>query len=119
MATAQAESGPFITPGQSSCVLKCDNNGSKTLSEFIGHSICGAHIRMVLGGVHCDRIRTMPDYEICLRDAEGHLALQYDIPCADDTHAKVIAHALMSRKYKHLEVWHGDELIYERPETPY
>jgi hypothetical protein len=55
-------------------------------------------------------------YEICFRHNDGTIALKYDLACADDTHAKIMAHALMSREYSSLEVWHGDELVYQRPE---
>ena len=59
----------------------------------------------------------MPIYEIYFRKVDGTLALKYAIPCADDIHAKVLAHALMSREYKRIEVWQNQELVYERPAT--
>ena len=58
----------------------------------------------------------MPDYEICYRDSNGAIASKYIVGCSDDLHAKVLAHALMSRDYKQIEVWEGDVLVYERPE---
>ena len=61
----------------------------------------------------------MPNYEIWFRKIDGQLALKYEIGCTDDLHAKILAHALMSREYKCMEVWRGDNLVYERPEVPH
>lgn len=63
------------------------------------------------------RKEKMRNYEICYRKADGRLALKYEIGCTDDIHAKIVAHALMSREYKGFEVWHDDELVYRRPEA--
>lgn len=60
-------------------------------------------------------------YEICLikRDQlykDRRIGLQFDVDCTSDLHAKVLAHSIMSRQYCELEIWYGDQLIYQRPE---
>ena len=57
----------------------------------------------------------MPSYEICYLNSDGSLACTLAANCADDMHAKVLAHAMKLGEYKRFEVWTGRTLIYERP----
>ena len=58
----------------------------------------------------------MPSYEICYLNADGSLACTLASHCADEVHAKVLAHAMKLSDYKRFEVWQGDRLIYTRPD---
>ena len=58
----------------------------------------------------------MPNFEFCYRRDDGTLDVKLTAVCADDTQAKILAHAMKAAKCRHFEVWDGDHLIYERPE---
>ena len=57
----------------------------------------------------------MPSFEICYLDDDGSLACSFSAMCANETHAKVLAHAMKLSAYKKFEVWQDRKLIYERP----
>jgi hypothetical protein len=57
----------------------------------------------------------MPSYEICYLNSDGSLACTLAAGCADDMHAKVLAHAMKLSEYKRFEVWTDRTLVYERP----
>ena len=57
----------------------------------------------------------MPSYEICYLNSDGSLACTLAADCADDTRARVLAHAMKLSEYKRFEVWIGRTLVYERP----
>ena len=57
----------------------------------------------------------MPSYEICYLNSDGSLACTLAANCADDMHAKVLAHAMKLSEYKRFEVWTDRTLVYERP----
>ena len=57
----------------------------------------------------------MPAYEICYLDRDGALTYKISATCAEDKHAKVLAHAMKLPTCKQLEVWTGEKLIYKRP----
>ena len=57
----------------------------------------------------------MPSYEICYLNSDGSLACTLAANCADDMHAKVLAHAMKRVADKRFEVWTGRTLVYERP----
>lgn len=57
----------------------------------------------------------MPSYEICYLDNDGSLTCTFSAMCANETHAKVLAHAMKLSTYKTFEVWQDRTLIYERP----
>ena len=57
----------------------------------------------------------MPAYEICYLDNDGALTYKFAADCADDSRAKVLAHAMKTAKARRLEVWNGETLIYARP----
>ena len=59
----------------------------------------------------------MPAYEICYLDRDGALTYKFSATCAEDKHAKVLAHAMKLPTCKQLEVWTGEKLIYQRPEA--
>ncbi|HEY5347111.1 MAG TPA: hypothetical protein VIJ72_02880 [Rhizomicrobium sp.] len=58
----------------------------------------------------------MPAYEICYLDRDGALTYKFSANCAEDKHAKVLAHAMKLPACKQLEVWTGEKLIYQRPQ---
>ena len=60
----------------------------------------------------------MPAYEIHYRHDDGTLSAKIETNCASDKEAKIFAHAMKMDGVRHLEVWLGDTLIYERPQ-PY
>jgi hypothetical protein len=57
----------------------------------------------------------MPSFEICYLDDDGSLACSFSAMCANETHAKVLAHAMKLSAYKTFEVWQDRRLVYERP----
>ena len=59
----------------------------------------------------------MLNYEICYLDAAGALLGTFSLPCAGDTQARVLAHAMRLPGTRRMEVWSGATLIYERPAT--
>jgi hypothetical protein len=59
---------------------------------------------------------TMPNFEICYLDGDGSLACSFSAMCANETHAKVLAHAMKLRDYKKFEVWQDRRLVYQRPQ---
>jgi len=59
----------------------------------------------------------MPNYEINYLHEDGSLACKFEAQCEDDTHAKVLAHAMKDHDHKKLEVWHRGALVYQRPQT--
>ena len=59
----------------------------------------------------------MPSYDIRYLNDDGTLAAKVAAECADDTKAKVLAHAMKRKGFVRMEVWDGDSLVYQRP-TP-
>ena len=59
----------------------------------------------------------MPNFEFLYRRADGSLAVKLTAQCADETRAKVLAHAMKAAECHHFEVWDGQNLVYERPEA--
>lgn len=58
----------------------------------------------------------MPNFEICYLDSDGSLACSFTAMCANETQAKVLAHAMKLRDYKKFEVWRDRTLVYQRPQ---
>lgn len=58
----------------------------------------------------------MPSFEFCYLNADGSLACTLAACCADETQAKVFAHAMKFSDFKCFEVWLGERLVYVRPE---
>lgn len=58
----------------------------------------------------------MPSFDFCYLNADGSLACMLTACCADETHAKIVAHAMKISDFRRFEVWRGDRLIYVRPE---
>jgi hypothetical protein len=58
----------------------------------------------------------MPQYDIRYLDGDGSVKAKIATECANDTHAKVMAHAMRAEGSKRIEVWDGPTLIYERGE---
>ncbi|HEY2444827.1 MAG TPA: hypothetical protein VGI20_03720 [Rhizomicrobium sp.] len=58
----------------------------------------------------------MPSYEICYLDSDGSLCCVFSAMCANETHAKVLAHAMKLSDCRRFEVWQDRRLVYERPE---
>ena len=46
------------------------------------------------GGIDREPETTMPNYEINYLHHDGSLACKFEAQCEDDTHAKVLAHAM-------------------------
>lgn len=61
----------------------------------------------------------MPYYEIHYRDDAGDLLATHCAPCAEDKHARILAHAMRPAGTRRIEVWKDATCIYERPETHY
>ena len=59
----------------------------------------------------------MPQYEICYLDHADKLLGTHSAPCADNKHARILAHAMRLSGTKRIEVWCGATLVYERPAT--
>ncbi|MGN6516003.1 MAG: hypothetical protein ACTHLR_09210 [Rhizomicrobium sp.] len=59
----------------------------------------------------------MPAYEIHYRHDDGTLSAKIETNCASDKEAKIFAHAMKMDGVRHLEVWKGETLIYERPQA--
>jgi len=59
----------------------------------------------------------MPNYEINYLHHDGSLACKFEAQCEDDTHAKVLAHAMKDHGHKGMEVWNGTSLVYQRPHS--
>ena len=59
----------------------------------------------------------MPAYEICYLEAEGALACAFSVRFESAMRAKILAHAMKPANCQRLEVWHGKDLIYSRPES--
>ncbi|HWA04697.1 MAG TPA: hypothetical protein VG819_14345 [Rhizomicrobium sp.] len=57
----------------------------------------------------------MPNYEINYLKEDGSLALKFEAHCADDTRAKILAHAMREHDFKKFEVWQAGALVYRRP----
>lgn len=57
----------------------------------------------------------MPNFEIYYREPDGQLVEKFSVDCADTRQAKILAHAMKARRFSEIEVWQGDELVYERP----
>ena len=58
----------------------------------------------------------MPSYEIFYRKTDGSLAGKFAANCETEIQAKILAHAMRLDSTRRIEVWDGDQLIYERPE---
>lgn len=59
----------------------------------------------------------MSQYEICYVDGTGTLLGTFFVSCAADKQARVMAHAMRLDDTRHIEVWNGARLVYERPTT--
>lgn len=59
----------------------------------------------------------MPAYEITYRHEDGSLTAKIETHCASDKEAKILAHAMRMDGARRIEVWQGDTLVYERPQT--
>ena len=59
----------------------------------------------------------MPAYEICYLEADGTLICAFSVRFESAMRAKILAHAMKPVNCQRLEVWHGRELIYSRPEA--
>lgn len=57
----------------------------------------------------------MPLYEICYLDEAGVLLGTFSTSCAGDKQARILAHAMRFPGTRHIEVWTGATLVYERP----
>ena len=60
----------------------------------------------------------MPSYDIRYLNEDGSLAAKVAADLANETQAKVLAHAMKEKGMQRLEVWDGGSLIYERPRRP-
>jgi hypothetical protein len=60
----------------------------------------------------------MPAYEIYYLKPNGVLGAALSATCRDDKEAKILAHAMKLAATRRIEVWDGERLVYERPETP-
>ena len=58
----------------------------------------------------------MPSYDIRYLDSDGSVTANIATECANDTQAKVLAHAMKADGAKRIEVWDGPNLIYQRPD---
>lgn len=58
----------------------------------------------------------MPNFDFLYRKHDGSLAVKLTAQCADETRAKVLAHAMKAAEWHQFEVWDGTHLVYERPE---
>jgi hypothetical protein len=88
----------------------------KFLSRFVIRlSNCNARKGMA-GGIDANTEPAMPNYEINYLHDDGSLACKFEAQCEDDTHAKVLAHAMKDHDHKGLEVWNGTSLVYQRPQ---
>ena len=67
------------------------------------------------GGIDANAEPAMPTYEINYLHHDGSLACKLEAQCEDDTHAKVLAHAMKDHEHKGMEVWNGSSLVYQRP----
>jgi hypothetical protein len=68
------------------------------------------------GGMESIQGGTMPSYEICYLDNDGSLSCTFSAECANETHAKVLAHAMKLSACRKFEVWQELRLVYERPQ---
>ena len=60
----------------------------------------------------------MPDYEICYLKNDGSLAGKFAASCETEMQAKILAHAMRLDTARRIEVWDGNQLVYQRPESP-
>ena len=58
----------------------------------------------------------MTSYDIRYLNADGTVKAKIATECSNDIQAKVLAHAMMARGARRIEVWDGPTLVYERPE---
>jgi hypothetical protein len=58
----------------------------------------------------------MPNFEFLYRRQDGSLAVKLTATGANQTRAKVLAHAMKAAEHHAFEVWDGATLVYERPE---
>jgi hypothetical protein len=58
----------------------------------------------------------MPSFEIYYREQDGKLVEKFSVQCTTHMQAKIMAHAMNAHRFAEIEVWEGDELVYERPE---
>jgi hypothetical protein len=57
----------------------------------------------------------MPSYDIRYLNEDGTLAAEVAAELANETQAKVLAHAMKAKSTRRIEVWRGRSLIYQRP----
>jgi hypothetical protein len=73
------------------------------------------HLRSISKrGGRTKKDKPMPSYDIRYLDSEGSLKANIATDCANDTQAKVLAHAMKTEGAKRIEVWDGPTLVYER-----
>jgi hypothetical protein len=60
---------------------------------------------------------TMPAYDICYLEEDGALLCAFTVQFDSEMRAKILAHAMKPADCHRLEVWHGKELVYRRPES--
>ena len=58
----------------------------------------------------------MPAYDICYLEEDGALVCAFTVQFDSEMRAKILAHAMKPADCHRLEVWHGKELVYRRPE---
>lgn len=58
----------------------------------------------------------MAAYEICYLEDDGTLICAFTVQFESAMRAKILAHAMKPPACPRLEVWHGEEMIYARPE---
>ena len=59
----------------------------------------------------------MPSYDIRYLNEDGSLAAEVAAELANDTQAKVLAHAMKAKSARRIEVWDGESLVYQRPQS--
>jgi hypothetical protein len=60
---------------------------------------------------------TMPAYDICYLEEDGALVCAFTVQFDSEMRAKILAHAMKPADCHRLEVWHGKDLVYRRPES--
>ncbi len=58
----------------------------------------------------------MRAFEICYLEDDGALVCAFTVQFEDEMRAKILAHAMKPTACRTIEVWHGPELVYRRPE---
>ncbi len=58
----------------------------------------------------------MTTFEICYLEDDGTLACAFSVQFEDEMRAKILAHAMKPTAVRTIEVWHGQQLVYRRPD---